>query len=317
MSKAATAAEVEIRELPLDRIHPDERQARTRIGKETISDDEANRVDDLAKSLAALGLQTPILVIAHPESEGHYQIVSGERRFRAATRLGWKSIRAIVSEQFERDLFARMAWNLAENTARRGLDFYDVARHCRKALALHPERTQRQLAEQIGISESRVSKLLALHPVPRQGVDPDSKEDGTRFMRSAFERRLFETFEAALTFSRLKPEQQSRILRNFDRSLAAWREARKSGTALDAPEPRYLSPQGLARAENSAAKRAPGSRVGPANLGAHVTLGRVPVRLATVLFEQLGIPSPDEPKDFEPALTAELERLAAQDPERA
>ncbi|MEZ0348233.1 MAG: ParB/RepB/Spo0J family partition protein [Thermus sp.] len=99
---------VAMRALPLSAIAPNPRQPRLR--------DDAESVADLARSMKEHGLLHPIVV--RPLEDGRYEIVAGERRYRAALALGWETIPATVVEMD--DVEAYLA-SLAENVKRRGV----------------------------------------------------------------------------------------------------------------------------------------------------------------------------------------------------
>src|SRR5258708_32993148 len=95
--------------IPLTSIHPSPYQYRTRF-------DDAKQ-QQLIESLRLTGLSTPILVrpISTPQAQSGqngtdngYELVSGERRWRAAKELGWESIRAICEDMTDAEAEARV-----------------------------------------------------------------------------------------------------------------------------------------------------------------------------------------------------------------
>jgi ParB/RepB/Spo0J family partition protein len=121
-------------------------------------------LSELASSIQSHGLAQPITVreIVSDSSDTIYQIVAGERRFRACTQiLGWTSIPAIVADMTDEEASAIM---LAENVARQDLDAID------EGIAYHNRITQfgwtvQECAARAGVSATRVrfrTKLLAL-----------------------------------------------------------------------------------------------------------------------------------------------------------
>src|SRR5262249_32589594 len=87
-----------LRSIPIAAIRPSPFQYRTRF------DDEKQR--QLVESVRSSGLSTPILVRPLPQ-EGAFEIVSGERRFRAARELGSESIQAVCEEMTDADAATR------------------------------------------------------------------------------------------------------------------------------------------------------------------------------------------------------------------
>lgn len=113
---------------------------------------------DLENSLVAVGQLSPITIRAHPSKPNYYQIIFGNRRFKAAQRLGWKSITANVVEASDSDA---LAMALCENLDRE--DFTDYE----KALVLDKlhnvtKKTYLEIAKMIGKSPSFVSQHVAM-----------------------------------------------------------------------------------------------------------------------------------------------------------
>lgn len=113
-------------------------------------------LEDMAKSIADNGLIQPISVRA---KNGGYQIIAGERRFRALSqKLGWTTFPAIV---LEADDEAASAIMLAENTARANIDPIDEARAYQKRIAQFGWSTE-EVGKRAGVSGSRVRARLKL-----------------------------------------------------------------------------------------------------------------------------------------------------------
>src|ERR1700712_1030823 len=84
-----------INAVPIDQIDPNPFQPRT--------DFDAAELESLAESIRVQGVLQPILVRAHPTAPERYQIVAGERRFRAAMQAGLNEIPAIQKEMDDSD----------------------------------------------------------------------------------------------------------------------------------------------------------------------------------------------------------------------
>jgi ParB/RepB/Spo0J family partition protein len=124
-------------------------------------------LEELATSIAAHGLAQPMTV--RPLGDG-YQIVAGERRFRAMTQvLGWDQVPALVRQLTDEQASAIM---LAENTSRADLDPIEEANAYSSRMAAFGW-TPTQIAEMAGVSEDLVKRrvlLLHLHPDVQQLV---------------------------------------------------------------------------------------------------------------------------------------------------
>jgi ParB family chromosome partitioning protein len=133
---------------PLDMIQPGKYQPRVDMSQESL--------EELADSIRAQGLVQPIVV--RPISDGHYEIIAGERRWRASKLVGLETIPALVRDVPDRNAIA-MA--LIENIQRENLNPMEEAN------ALHRLReefsmTHQEAAEAVGRSRAAVSNLLRL-----------------------------------------------------------------------------------------------------------------------------------------------------------
>lgn len=137
----------QIQDLPLARIHPNRFQPRHAFSSESI--------DELAQTLREEGLLQPIIV---REDGEEYEIIAGERRFRAAQSLGWEKIPAIVNNLSDQQT-ASLA--LIENLQREDLNPIDEATAYENLMELN-SLTQAQLAKDIGKSQSYVANKLRL-----------------------------------------------------------------------------------------------------------------------------------------------------------
>ena len=116
-------------------------------------------LSELQASLKASGLLQPITV--RPSTVG-YELISGERRLRAATRLGWTEIPAIVREVDDRTL---LTLALVENLQRADLNAVEEARGYRR-LAEEFGFTHAQIAEAVGKDRTSVTSLLRILQLP-------------------------------------------------------------------------------------------------------------------------------------------------------
>ena len=145
---AATAADGTLCKLPVDIIQRGKYQPRVDMHKESLQ--------DLANSISAQGVLQPIVVRAI--SADKYEIIAGERRWRAAQLAGLHEIPAIVREVKDR---AAIAIALIENIQRENLNPLEEARALDR-LIREFELTHEQAAEAVGRSRAAVSNLLRL-----------------------------------------------------------------------------------------------------------------------------------------------------------
>jgi ParB family chromosome partitioning protein len=138
----------ELRELPVDVIVPNPSQPRRHFGEEALQ--------GLAGSMGERGVLQPVLV--RPLRDGMYELVAGERRWRAAKIAGLQSIPALVSRYDDR---AALEVGLIENMARQDLSPVEEARAC-ATLADEFGLMHRQIGELVGRHETVVSSLISL-----------------------------------------------------------------------------------------------------------------------------------------------------------
>lgn len=151
VSREQAEASGALRELPMTSVRPNPYQPRTRM-------DEAE-LTDLANSMAASGLLQPILVRPH---DGGFELIAGERRWRAAERLGWPRIPAVVKEVDDRTL---LTLALIENLQRDDLSPIDEASGYRR-LGEEFHLGHSEIARAVGRDRSTVANLLRLLQLP-------------------------------------------------------------------------------------------------------------------------------------------------------
>jgi ParB family chromosome partitioning protein len=133
---------------------------------------DETELEQLAQSLHVHGLLQPIAV---REVGGQYQIIAGERRFRAALRLGWSEIPVQIYEADDQQM-AEFA--LTENIQRKDLNDIEKA----TAFANYLEKfggTHEELAKRLEIDRSQVTNLLRLLKLPQQLQDAVCQEQLT------------------------------------------------------------------------------------------------------------------------------------------
>jgi len=147
----------ELLELPVELIKPNPNQPRTRFEPEALA--------GLAASIETSGVVQPLLV--RPLHDGSYELIAGERRWRAAQQAGLDKVPAIArdSEQAERLQVA-----LIENMVRENLNPIDEARAC-AALVEELGLTKEELAQRLGRSRPAVSNLIRLLELPDEVLE--------------------------------------------------------------------------------------------------------------------------------------------------
>lgn len=143
-----------INDVPLDKITPNPEQPRTTF--------DENALEELAASIRELGIIQPLsLRKTGPDT---YQIIAGERRFRAARLAGLESVPAYVRTANEAEL-TEMA--LIENIQREDLNAIEIALTFRKLIDQY-ELTQERLSERIGKKRATIANFLRLLKLPSE-----------------------------------------------------------------------------------------------------------------------------------------------------
>jgi ParB family chromosome partitioning protein len=146
------AAEPELAHLPVELIHPNPRQPRRRF--------DADAAGALADSVRAQGVVQPVLV--RPRAAGGFELVAGERRWRAAREAGAPTIPALVRNADDRDA---LLLGLVENVAREQLTPVEEAR-AYAVLLDEFDLSLGEIAERVGRSKPAVSNRMRLLELP-------------------------------------------------------------------------------------------------------------------------------------------------------
>jgi ParB family transcriptional regulator, chromosome partitioning protein len=141
-------AQQEFRDLPVSLIEPNLSQPRRYFDEGTLQ--------ELADSASERGVLQPVLV--RPQEDGRYELVAGERRWRAAKIAGLERIPALVSRY---DDLAAFEVGLIENMAREDLNPVEEARACER-LVREFGLSHGQIADRVGRDRSRVAHLIRL-----------------------------------------------------------------------------------------------------------------------------------------------------------
>lgn len=152
LSETTTQASEDLKEIDIDLIEPNNLQPRTRF-------DEA-QLEDLAQSIRSNGIVQPILV--RRVGGERYQLVAGERRWRAAQRAGLQKVPAVIREVPD-DRMLELA--LIENIQRQELNAIEEA-HAYKRLIETLGLTQEVVAQRVGRDRTFVTNYLRLLRLP-------------------------------------------------------------------------------------------------------------------------------------------------------
>lgn len=147
----------EIRKIPIDHIIPNRYQPRT------VFDDE--KIEELARTIHIHGVIQPIVVREYDQDK--FEIIAGERRWRAMKKLEWEEVPAIIKNLSDSET-ASVA--LIENLQREELSPIEEAMAYGKLLEIH-NLTQEALAQRLGKGQSTVANKLRLLKLPQEVQD--------------------------------------------------------------------------------------------------------------------------------------------------
>ncbi|SDJ56113.1 nucleoid occlusion protein [Salimicrobium halophilum] len=142
----------EVIQVPVSRIYPNRYQPRTIFSAEKIA--------ELAQTIHTHGMIQPIVV--RQSEEGNYELIAGERRWRAVQSLEWETVPAIIRNMTDTQT-ASVA--LIENLQREELSVIEEATAYQKLIEMH-ELTQEALAQRLGKSQSTIANKIRLLKLP-------------------------------------------------------------------------------------------------------------------------------------------------------
>ena len=153
------------RMIEIDRIHPNPTQPR----REMVG------IEELAESIRERGILEPILVRPSGEGEELWEIIAGERRFRAAQRVGLTMVPCVELDVDDRGC---LEISLIENLQRRDLTIFEEADAIARLLEDF-EYTHDQLARRLGRSRTSITEILSLHRMPQSVKEACRRADIT------------------------------------------------------------------------------------------------------------------------------------------
>jgi ParB family transcriptional regulator, chromosome partitioning protein len=209
-----------LRELPIEALQPGKYQPRSHM--------DAERLQELADSIRAQGLIQPIIV--RPVARDRYEIIAGERRWRAAQLAALREVPCVVRES---DDHAALAMALIENIQREDLNPLEEALALQRLIDEF-QLTHQQTAEAVGRSRAAVSNLLRLLELP----DPIRRLVEARRIEMGHARALLTLAPAqAEALARQAADEQWSV-REIERRV----QALQRGEAQPAPAPKKPDP---------------------------------------------------------------------------
>jgi ParB family chromosome partitioning protein len=145
------------RDVPVELIRPNPSQPRKSF--------DADAIDRLAVTMTEAGVVQPLIV--RPLGDGRYELIAGERRWRAAQQAGLETVPAILRSD---DEMKRLQIALIENMARENLNPVEEARGC-AALVEELGVSREEVAKRLGRSRSAVSNLIRILELPDQVLE--------------------------------------------------------------------------------------------------------------------------------------------------
>ncbi len=146
----------QLMEVELKKIHPNRLNPRLEIN--------VIRLNDLADSIKQVGLLEPLIV---RPIEGGYEVVVGERRYRASQQIGLRTVPVVVRQYTDEEV---IELNLVENIQREDLSAVEKGNCCRQLLEKYPKKfgNVQALAKRLGLSPSTVKTWLELTKAPKE-----------------------------------------------------------------------------------------------------------------------------------------------------
>jgi ParB family chromosome partitioning protein len=220
----SSAGGPELRELDVTQIEPNPEQPRAKF--------DAASLDALAGSIGSVGLLQPLIV--RPLDDGRYELVAGERRWRAAQKAGIGRVPAVVRSSPEDE---RLQAALIENMVREDLNPVEEARAC-ASLVDDLGISKEELARRVGRSRAAISNLIRLLDLPDSALTLLERGDLTE----GHGRAILQV-----------PEQDRRALLAKQAAAQGWSVRDTERRAGESPRRRKAASGGRVSAEERAA----------------------------------------------------------------
>jgi ParB family chromosome partitioning protein len=224
--------ENDLLELGIDQIEPHQSQPRRIFNEE--------KLEELAQSIRANGLIQPIVV--RREGEG-FQIIAGERRWRAAQRAGLTKISAVIKDVRDDEI---LALSLIENIQREELNAIEEAQ-AYKNLIEQLNVTQEEIARQVGKDRTSITNSMRLLKLPDKVQE--MVEEGLLSMGHARSLLALESEEQQLTLAK-RIVSEALSVREVERLVKGVQEP-KPAKVKPAPDPAIESERANIRAAES------------------------------------------------------------------
>lgn len=219
------------REIRIDLIVPNARQPRR-----AFSDAE---LQELQLSMQSSGLLQPIAV--RPRKDGRFELIAGERRFRAASRLGWTTIPAFVRDVSDQEL---LSLALVENLQREDLNPIEEAEGYRQLISDFGLAHQ-QVAQAVGKDRSTITNALRLLALPedvqRLVRDGSLTLGHARALLGVPPGTSLSELAQRVVAQRLSVREVERIVQGSKPPLRRARDLHDQQTVSDLPEVRRLT----------------------------------------------------------------------------
>jgi len=221
ISKEQAEAQGALRDLPVAQVRPNPFQPRTRFDETALA--------ELVASIDASGLLQPVIV--RPR-QGVFELIAGERRWRAVQKLGWTSVPAVIKEADDQTL---LTLALIENLQRNDLSAIDEAQGYQRLIEQF-RMPQGEVARMVGRNRSTVTNLLRLLKLPEPVQE--MLHEGTISEGHARALLALDTADAMLALAREAAEQGLSVRAVEARvrgEPASADDAAGSGSAVGAP----------------------------------------------------------------------------------
>ncbi len=199
--------------IPLSDIHPDPDQPRKKFDKE--------KLEELAVSIGNEGVIEP-LTVRFLEDNNYYQIVTGERRFKAAQLAGLQEIPCIIKHLSNEEI---LTYQLIENLQREDLSPIDEANALKKLL--EQDLTQVEVSKLIGKSQPYVSQILKILDLPKNILQQAKTSDVTKehllqLVKSKDPESLWQEIKTGKTAKQIKEKVTKEKPNKASSSLKVW-----------------------------------------------------------------------------------------------